>query len=538
MPAMTANIGADATQMAREFDKVAVLAERAGGRIQRGIAGHGAGGMNTIAMREVFVLMREMSRGNWTRVPGSLSILLSQFGLLKLILRDNVAIAKAEAAALTAVAEKSAVAAAAARAQVETNTAAMASMERVTEGELLAAQADMDRAAAAEASAMADRQKAVAATEAAEAMEAEGGAAAFSLGPVGWLALALIAVGTAAFFAFRHFRDLEETQKNMADLADDSRESFVAQARGMREAATWAENLRNRLNDLGDSQDDLTRKTERHLRVMRERARLEREAAQQSGASKRDLAQMDVNQAREELAYLEQQADAAAKKADADKKDADAMVNYTEQYERRHAGRLGEVQKQSATLGEVVEAIKEKMKEGVTETRTRFSAGIGLREDYKRPATDTDRIKVNVGGKDFNYSLNEATKLFNEMTNEEDLLLRTEKLLKDLSDKKVALTKKEIDEKERLQGQADELREDLRLKQEFFGVGNDKKHSHMHGHVSNLQQVGAYTPLVAHLDVARQQLAVQHKLLSVIEHNLGPVFQAMGFGKSFSDVFY
>jgi hypothetical protein len=50
--------------------------------------GHGA---NSGAMRETLVLLREIGRGNWNRVPGSLSILLGQLGLMKLLMNPITA---------------------------------------------------------------------------------------------------------------------------------------------------------------------------------------------------------------------------------------------------------------------------------------------------------------------------------------------------------------------------------------------------------------------------------------------------------------
>src|ERR1700744_4996026 len=46
-----------------------------GGR--KGLGGaHGFGGMNSIAMREMVTIAREASRGNFSRIPSSLSILI------------------------------------------------------------------------------------------------------------------------------------------------------------------------------------------------------------------------------------------------------------------------------------------------------------------------------------------------------------------------------------------------------------------------------------------------------------------------------
>lgn len=61
------------------------LARNVGGG--RGGSGHGGmGGMNSTAMREMVTIAREASRGNLSRIPGSLSILLQSMGKLGPIL--------------------------------------------------------------------------------------------------------------------------------------------------------------------------------------------------------------------------------------------------------------------------------------------------------------------------------------------------------------------------------------------------------------------------------------------------------------------
>lgn len=78
MPGLLAIIGADANPLKRELQAVDKMAAKTGANIQ-----HGIGGGKSTVMRETLVLLREISRGNWSRVPGSLSILLSQLGLLE-----------------------------------------------------------------------------------------------------------------------------------------------------------------------------------------------------------------------------------------------------------------------------------------------------------------------------------------------------------------------------------------------------------------------------------------------------------------------
>lgn len=60
------------------------LARNVGGG-RGGLGGHGVG-MNSTAMREMVTIAREASRGNWSRIPGSLSILIGSFGKLGSVL--------------------------------------------------------------------------------------------------------------------------------------------------------------------------------------------------------------------------------------------------------------------------------------------------------------------------------------------------------------------------------------------------------------------------------------------------------------------
>jgi hypothetical protein len=121
MPAMMATIGADASQMEREFQKVKAMSARAGADIQRGLQAQGPAG----------------------------------FAAIK------------QANDLTRLAAASKAQSLAAQAQVAANAETMASMARVTPAVLLVAKADKDRAAAALLAADADRQKAAAAWESA-----------------------------------------------------------------------------------------------------------------------------------------------------------------------------------------------------------------------------------------------------------------------------------------------------------------------------------------------------------------------------------
>ena len=68
MPALLAVIGANADPMRRELKAVEAMSATAGNRIRVNLEAGGA--MRSGSIREIAVLMREISRGNWTRVPG------------------------------------------------------------------------------------------------------------------------------------------------------------------------------------------------------------------------------------------------------------------------------------------------------------------------------------------------------------------------------------------------------------------------------------------------------------------------------------
>ena len=61
------------------------------------LSGHGGRGG---VIGESVVLLREMGRGNYARVPGSLTILIQRMGMLKLFVKDNALAAMEHTAAM------------------------------------------------------------------------------------------------------------------------------------------------------------------------------------------------------------------------------------------------------------------------------------------------------------------------------------------------------------------------------------------------------------------------------------------------------
>jgi hypothetical protein len=517
MPAMTATIGADANGMDMEFQAAAQMARRTGAAIQDGLAGGGAmarGGSfgQTVAMREILVLMREMSRGNWTRVPGSLSILLGQFGLLKLLFKDGAMAAQVMAEGLTQVANVSAGAAVAAQAVVAANMQATASMGTMTAGEILAMKADSDRAAMAVVAANADRAKAVAATQAADAMMAQSGAARFSVGPIGWVALALIAAGTAAYFLARHFRTLAAEEKNLANLMDTTTRKFVDQAEGMKEAANETERHRDRLDDLAEAQEGLAAKTETALKAMREQAKLERELAQAKGASKQTLAEMDIAAARKELALVETAKLQLNRKIEEDKDAETAASNELAAFDADN--NLTGVSQAAAKAAAIVDEIRAAMKNKPTTFTGEYTQAFpgAPWQSVSRPTTKDDKFPVK-GMPDM--SLNQALKMYQDFNEEEQDLLQTKKALEDIEKKGEKRTDKDIQDQKALSDRAQELTDDLKAKADLLPqiAEAENKGRMAHGTVNALQTAGAFTSPAVQVDLARTANRLLHQIV-------------------------
>jgi hypothetical protein len=196
--------------------------------------------LNTMAMRETLVVARELSRGNFTRLPGSLTLLaqgissqgqgISGFvaslgqtlGLIKTLQSAELAEEAANAAAAAAAVQSAAKRAAAAVTAADTELALAEAQLRVTEGTTAEAAAQVRLAeahaavsAAAGDAAIAEEALAVAAGRAEQATAAAAATATTSLTPLG---AAFAAITAAAGFALAGFEGFKSEVKDSGDL--------------------------------------------------------------------------------------------------------------------------------------------------------------------------------------------------------------------------------------------------------------------------------------------------------------------------------
>lgn len=208
----------------------------AGGMVAVNAAVHG----NTIAMRESLVVTRELMRGNWTRMPGSLSILAQAFstsgqsarGFASSIAQSFGLIKKYADSELSAVAAAAAATAGTLKAAADRAAANVVAAD----AELLLAEAAVRNAETADAAAAAEERLAAAhagvATAAGEATIAEdalagaqasaaetaAAAEAATVVSLGGIATALIAVAAVAAPVAIAFKDIKDQANDSEDI--------------------------------------------------------------------------------------------------------------------------------------------------------------------------------------------------------------------------------------------------------------------------------------------------------------------------------
>lgn len=223
MPGLMAIIGADAEPMRRELAAVQRMANQAGAGIRSGLAGGGGHGGQSGIIRESIVMLREISAGNWTRVPGSFSILLQRLGVLNLILKNSSSASQVLADAWAQQSAAASLAAVAATRKAAASQAAFYADVEQTEATLAQAVADEEGAAAAILNAKATQTKAVASAEAAEAASV---GATIGIGPLGIVAGVFVAIAAGAYIAYKQIQAVKNVMGGLGHAEFDP--SYIA----------------------------------------------------------------------------------------------------------------------------------------------------------------------------------------------------------------------------------------------------------------------------------------------------------------------
>jgi hypothetical protein len=320
--------------------------------------GGGPGGGVSGVMRESLVIVRELGRGNLTRVPGSALLLAQYMGLLGKAVKSTAAEAILHAAAedkLAASLSRTALVAEAKLART-LESAAASGLDAAATKQL--AFADTQSANAARANAIAQIEKARAANVSADIQKA---GAITTIGPLGLLVAALIATGAAAFFMYEHFKTLNEELDRTAKAAERGYGDMGRMVdEAMKKSADATADLVEWNKKLGASQETIADKTRGVIDALTEEYNLKKQLAKQQGASQQSLDALDQEERAQKLKIINDQIAAAQKARSDDKRAASDAVSaaFTGPDAVARNARIEDIPKQRADAEKKIEEAK------------------------------------------------------------------------------------------------------------------------------------------------------------------------------------
>ena len=314
MEAMSARTG---TRIAGALSGTTAGYSRAGTGINAGLHS-GRGGV----IGEAVVLMREVGRGNYSRIPGSLSILTQRMGVLAYLVKDNVAAGLEHAAVL----EKEALRASNLAKWTQEEATAM---RLAYEADGTATVISLSAVDAKESEAVATRVLAERKIEEAKASEAAALAQKSSISVLGLVAIAAVALGVALYFIIRHYTRIAAAAAELRRIGDLT-PTFANQTDALKKAADMAEKYRENIEALRQSQDKLAESLKYEMKLFKERQHLELELAKTQGKSGQALLAMEMEQLKAEKALAEAQQAKIQAKLYVQQNDADNALMATQ----------------------------------------------------------------------------------------------------------------------------------------------------------------------------------------------------------------
>jgi len=379
---------------AGELAMLATVARGAGAGVSQG--GNHGGGISGI-IRESLVIVREFFRGNFSRMAGSVTLLAQYMGLLGKVVKSTASEAVAASVAVTKLSQSMAAAALAAEAKaVASAQAALAEGADAAAAQALAA-ADAESATAARAAALAQEAKAAAMAQAAEISMAS---ALVTIGPIGWVAAALLVLGAAIVGVIWHFHTLAVRAKNTADMLGPLKKSFKDEADTLRENSKIHQEYLDWLKKIGQESESLPDKLDKLIRKMREQASAEEELARAQGKSHTEILGM-------KKAELEAELNATTlAKLQATREAEDAGIAAEEADKKRQAFKpdIKGAKKDAEKKGAILEAVQGAMDSQTVTTFDGPSVPNGtfgsMPSAQTRPANENDPMTVKVEGKE------------------------------------------------------------------------------------------------------------------------------------------
>ncbi len=527
MPALMAVIGANADPFRKELLSAQAMAARAGQNIERNLKAGISGGMTGHSGRggiigEMFVIMREIGRGNFARVPGSITILAQRMGLLKLVMKDSASAAQVVAQAYGQLSLAAAQASVAAATKAAASQAAFAADLENTEATLAQALADEEGAAAARLNAVAMMNKAEAAQTAAAA---QGAAAAASVGPLGIALGIVIALGAGFYAASKIAANL--TDKLAGIKLPDFHPEYIAKhlqatnqvAEGWKEIGREVDHAVDKYNSAAEAAKRLADVTKEQFDHEKKMAGFAKERDMAGAKTPAQKFAVEKKYAAEELdrANRERQADLAQKaqenfnllrEGEAKKREADSIKTPSKEHDKNIAADLKAKSKASQDF---LDAHQKELIEGKGiggHAQTAYLAAFGAlngvsNEDIEKAKKDA--VKAAAGHI-------KAANDFEDTEHENDLKRkRKEELTKEAGAafSKAVVGKGELDvaAKAAAKKSADESAESAaQLAAEKAKLDAEHGPKLLHGNLNALQRIGGYaSPAgVSMIDVAKK----------------------------------
>ena len=343
-------VRANSSQFKAEMAEVKAIAAgmSKGGGVGGTLGGVSAGGGHSGMIRESMVLMREIGRGNWTRVPGSLSLMLQYMGAFSKILK--VTHSDLAQHALDLEKEAQAMAKAAVAESVRNGTSKLNQAASVA---MLAAE-KARAAGTADAAALTVIAKQREAAAYAEAAAIEGNASTVALGPIGWLIAVIVALSAAIYFTVNHFHQLAVQQLNLAEAMGGLNTQAERQTKQLDDMAAAARNLAVEIANVHKHEKSLSEISDEAVESLKRNAQAKAELAKEdkqirldeielaekmhrisAQTATRQRTEVEIQALKNEMvikqdALVEEQNQRLADYAAAKKADADATADYKE----------------------------------------------------------------------------------------------------------------------------------------------------------------------------------------------------------------
>src|ERR1017187_3151911 len=343
-------VRADAGQFKAEMAQVRAIAQgmNSGGGGAGGLGGLKSGSASSGMIRESLVILREIGRGNWARVPGSISLMLQYMGAFSKILK--VTHSDLAQHALDLEKEAQAMAKAAVAESVRNGTSKLNQAASVA---MLAAE-KARAAGTADAAALTVIAKQREAAAYAEAAAIEGAATTTVLGPIGWLIAAIVALGAAIYFTVNHFHKLAVHQLNLAEAMGGLNTQAERQTKQLDDMASAARNLAVEIANVHKNEKSLSEISDEAVESLKRNAQAKAELAKEdkqirldeielaekmhrisAQTATRQRTEVEIQALKNEMvikqdALVEEQNQRLADYAAAKKADADATADYKE----------------------------------------------------------------------------------------------------------------------------------------------------------------------------------------------------------------